>query len=402
MAQYNIEMNSFDGSNYNQLYPKTSINNIPDWNSVIYSKDSIDDYKQSVQETIDSINTTLNTGVYFKTGGTKTPLFEKKTVNLSSYSVGDTVPILERTTLQSSNFKLVDYKVYSTDGSTKSLIRSSYISKGNYGSSRSGSFFETDLYTDDLTSFVEDYLYDPIKSLLRTTNVTCCTSDSNSSSYKVTQAVSYYTLGRGNTNFSESYYTTTLASYITDDDMEAYTHYLTMDKPETGTAFYSLRYRNSTSAPTLYTGATTGRYIPIIVLDANGSFEYYTDGTKVYDHQEYRSDTNTFVDNLGNILSANIERGTYVGTGQSGPTYPNRLVFTFEPKWVCVSGSNYSVGEYDDWSGFVIINGVTKAGVAEVTWSDNTISWYVDTGYSGDDTRQLNESGQTYYYIACY
>ena len=50
MAQYNIEMNSYDGSQYNQLYPQTLLNNITDWAQNIYNK----------SETNDQINTIIN------------------------------------------------------------------------------------------------------------------------------------------------------------------------------------------------------------------------------------------------------------------------------------------------------------------------------------------------------
>ena len=52
MSQYNIEMNSYDGSQYNQLYPKTLLNNISDWSSMLYSKDEVDSKISSVNNLI--------------------------------------------------------------------------------------------------------------------------------------------------------------------------------------------------------------------------------------------------------------------------------------------------------------------------------------------------------------
>lgn len=42
MSQYNIEMNSYDGNVYNQLYPQTLLNNVTDWNNSIYNKSQVD------------------------------------------------------------------------------------------------------------------------------------------------------------------------------------------------------------------------------------------------------------------------------------------------------------------------------------------------------------------------
>ena len=41
MAQYNIEMSSYNGASYDQLYPKTLLANVSDWNNSIYSKSEV-------------------------------------------------------------------------------------------------------------------------------------------------------------------------------------------------------------------------------------------------------------------------------------------------------------------------------------------------------------------------
>lgn len=56
MAQYNIEMNSYDGSQYNQLYPRTLLNNVTDWSSNIYNKSETDSLLSSISTNIESIN----------------------------------------------------------------------------------------------------------------------------------------------------------------------------------------------------------------------------------------------------------------------------------------------------------------------------------------------------------
>ena len=42
MANYNIEMQYYNGSGYDTLRPRTVLNNITDWNNSIYSKSEID------------------------------------------------------------------------------------------------------------------------------------------------------------------------------------------------------------------------------------------------------------------------------------------------------------------------------------------------------------------------
>ena len=52
MAQYNIEMNSYDGSQYNQLYPRTLLNNVTDWSNTLYTKTEIDNQKNEIMNAI--------------------------------------------------------------------------------------------------------------------------------------------------------------------------------------------------------------------------------------------------------------------------------------------------------------------------------------------------------------
>ena len=42
MSQYNIEMNTYNGSTYDQLYPKTYLSNVLNWSNTIYSKTEVD------------------------------------------------------------------------------------------------------------------------------------------------------------------------------------------------------------------------------------------------------------------------------------------------------------------------------------------------------------------------
>ena len=61
MAQYNIEMNSFNGSQYNQLYPQTLLNNIMDWSNTIYNKTETDGFISTINSSISQINNSVST-----------------------------------------------------------------------------------------------------------------------------------------------------------------------------------------------------------------------------------------------------------------------------------------------------------------------------------------------------
>lgn len=55
----NIEMNYFNGSSYDQLYPNTVMSNVNDWGNYVYSKSEVDGSIGSVNSNISSINSNL-------------------------------------------------------------------------------------------------------------------------------------------------------------------------------------------------------------------------------------------------------------------------------------------------------------------------------------------------------
>lgn len=87
--------------------------------------------------------------------------------------------------------------------------------------------------------------------------------------------------------------------------------------------------------------------------------------------------------------SANIEVGSYVGTGTYGKDYPNSLTFPFVPKLVIIMAEH---GGHQ----MVFVNGVqfcvdhsTNASVSAyenaVDWDGNTVSWYYTASYKEDE-----------------
>ena len=108
------------------------------------------------------------------------------------------------------------------------------------------------------------------------------------------------------------------------------------------------------------------------------------------------------------VNGAKIETGSYTGTGTYGYQNLNSLTFGFAPKLVIITGGTYrgvAVIPYDGNS--APVHFTTSSSTWRIARSENTISWYDSsnqnsngsTGSSSADT-QMNENGQTYYYIA--
>lgn len=126
--------------------------------------------------------------------------------------------------------------------------------------------------------------------------------------------------------------------------------------------------------------------------------------------------------NLGIGTTARIEQGSYVGTGTYGANSPNSLTFSFEPKFIYISGSSNLVdglqaiigsNEIKFVSGNSLARYSTMAGTTgnfspcfvsiPVSWNENSVSWYyAGTGGQMDSSTesQMNMSGVTYHYVA--
>lgn len=122
--------------------------------------------------------------------------------------------------------------------------------------------------------------------------------------------------------------------------------------------------------------------------------------------------------------SANIEVGSYIGTGTCGEKNPNSLTFSFEPKFVHIIGVR-TTGVVDGGNEVQFVGGSEVAYYAtyyralsadvyyvpqwkkiNVAWDGNTIRWYNgeniynDTPITNVTDAQMNTSGVTYRYIA--
>ena len=104
-----------------------------------------------------------------------------------------------------------------------------------------------------------------------------------------------------------------------------------------------------------------------------------------------------------------IFTGSYVGTGTTGESNPNRLTLPFTPKAIFISGWNGSSSTtihysspwvYGSEVGAVqLYNSASGWGVNKLAWEDNTITWYLIAGSAVGDY-QLNVNGWLYYYVA--
>lgn len=69
MANYNIQMEYFNGGSYDVLQPQTVLNNITDWSSNLYNKTEVDSKTNSLQSSINSMQGTINSINSIVSGG---------------------------------------------------------------------------------------------------------------------------------------------------------------------------------------------------------------------------------------------------------------------------------------------------------------------------------------------
>lgn len=100
---------------------------------------------------------------------------------------------------------------------------------------------------------------------------------------------------------------------------------------------------------------------------------------------------------------ARYAKGSYVGTGTHGSSDPNTISFPFAPKLVIVatteSGARIPPVVFVSGATATVVSGGTSTTTYAytVTWSGNTLSWYVP---SSTAAIQLNKSNIVYGWIA--
>ena len=86
---YNITMNYYDGSTYQELYPSTLLNNINDWNNDIYSKTEIDNKVEQINSSVSIIQSS--------------PIKFVKVINNTVFSVGSNSSTIVGSNIDLSN-----------------------------------------------------------------------------------------------------------------------------------------------------------------------------------------------------------------------------------------------------------------------------------------------------------
>lgn len=137
--------------------------------------------------------------------------------------------------------------------------------------------------------------------------------------------------------------------------------------------------------------------------DYDGRLEINSLGELTFNHKLVFTE-----ENIWRSGRAQIQSGTYTGTGTYGQSNPNVLTFGFEPKIVMIFEQiSVNITKEADASFPVILmkDQITRFVVynttySNVTWSGNTVQWYEATGNGMSAYGQLNQSGNVYGYIA--
>lgn len=95
---------------------------------------------------------------------------------------------------------------------------------------------------------------------------------------------------------------------------------------------------------------------------------------------------------------AKIATGSYTGTGTYGSSNPNSLTFDFEPKILFVTNPSTATSQlvalYGSMYSFSY-HTATSTNYVTISWGNKNVSWYATS-----DKYQLNDTGQTYNYMA--
>lgn len=97
----------------------------------------------------------------------------------------------------------------------------------------------------------------------------------------------------------------------------------------------------------------------------------------------------------GNAIGVQIATGSYVGTGKYGESNPTVIDLPFTAKLFMVSGSQSSSPVIAWINGMNILRDLVDGHGVKLVTSGNRLSFY-----SNDANNQVNESGQTYFWIA--
>ena len=112
---YNIQMNYYDGSSYQELNPRTLLANVSDWRNSIYNKTEVDSIKSTLQGNIDNVENSLQNNI--------------DNIHKIRYHTSFNVNLADRTSTTEGNIAFTDY-IYNYN---KIIIDLSNIELGDYG-----------------------------------------------------------------------------------------------------------------------------------------------------------------------------------------------------------------------------------------------------------------------------
>ena len=91
MSTYNIEMNTYNGTTYDQIYPQTLLNNIVDWSNSIYSKNEVNNLINTFKS---NFNYLLDILYYTGTGSSTQNITLPKNSELAIVGSLETAPFM--------------------------------------------------------------------------------------------------------------------------------------------------------------------------------------------------------------------------------------------------------------------------------------------------------------------
>lgn len=108
-------------------------------------------------------------------------------------------------------------------------------------------------------------------------------------------------------------------------------------------------------------------------------------------------------DAIANLVKARPAYGSYIGNGEQYEENKITLQFDFKPLFVVATYQDQRNGDHQY---LIAVRGATKiyttgssTNVAEIRWTENSISWWSDNKTYGID-QMLNRKGETYVWFA--
>ena len=148
---YNIEMQYYDGSEYQVLNPKTNLNQISDWTNSIYSKTEVDSKINTINSTVSSLQSSVNSMNSIATTSWTLAVSKKSLVNSSggmSISLGVNLNSIAALRFEGKNLLMpyqggaggVGFINFRTNDNSGESIASLYSARADKGNTTSATY----------------------------------------------------------------------------------------------------------------------------------------------------------------------------------------------------------------------------------------------------------------------